>query len=315
VLGLAPQPVPPFAVALDRERWQGALFSRERGAFALRETQAAPAPAGALDGGPLGGPVADAEALARAATAFVRRFARPPRAASLVLPDAWARGIVVELGELPARAELRAEVLRFRLRKLLPFRVEELRLAAVPIVPVAGQEDPVRALVLYAAEGVCAALERGFAAAGVRVGQIVGAALARLGALAHGGRLPGLVALAGVEPSGFTLIVARDGEPVLWRQKSFAVELTEGERAPLLAAELRLTRSFLAERLPGVALDGVVLAAPAALAPLWTGLLEEGLERAVTPLSAALLPLAGERGDLPAAELAALLGAAAREVA
>lgn len=306
--------MPPWAFVADGERLTGAAFRRERGGLRLVERHAVPLAAGALGGGPLGGPVADAAALATTVETLIGRFARRPRQASLVLPDAWARGIVVELGALPARAEARAEVLRFRLRKLVPFRVDELRLAAAPIAAVAGQEDPLRLLVVYAAEAVCAAFESAFESAGVRLGQLVNASLAQLGALAHGGRLAGLVALAVVEARGFTLVCARDGEPVVWRQKSFGDGDEAERRAPRLAAELRLTRTFLAERLGAPRLDAVLLAAPDDVRAVWSEVLSEGLGQPPAVVRPDWLPLAaGPAGEADAA-LAPLVGAACREV-
>jgi len=311
---LLPQAVPPHAFALEDGALRGASFRRERSGLALRELHSVALPAGTLAGGPLGGTIGDAETLGRAVADLVHRFAAPPKHASLVLPDLWARALAVELGALPERAELRTEVLRFRLKKLVPFRVDELRVAAAPIVPVAGQEDPIRALVLYAAEGVCAAFESAFDAAGVALGQITNATLARLGAVAHAADGDQLLAFAAVEPGGFTLVFARAGEPVVWRQKSFGDRLDEGERAPLLAAELRLTRTFLDERMGGQAPTSVVLAAPPGIQAFWTEILEGGLEVPVVPLAASDLPLAGAIGAADARELAALVGAASREV-
>jgi type IV pilus assembly protein PilM len=315
-LGLEPQPVPPHAFALDEGALRGASFRRDRGALVLRELHELALPAGALAPAPLGGAVGDAEALGRAVAELVRRFAEPPKQASLVLPDLWARAAAVELGSLPEKADLREEILRFRLRKLVPFRVEELRLEAAPIAPVAGQEDPIRALVLYAAEAVCAGFERAFEAAGVGLGQITSSTLARLRAVsAAGGRDGRLEAVATVEPAGFALVFARGGEPVAWRQKAFVAGLDEAERTPLLAAELRLTRTFLDERLGGDPLERVVLAAPPEVAAYWTAVLADGLEVPVVPLATAHLPLAGATGAAGAAELAALAGAALAEAA
>lgn len=312
------EPVPPHAFAVTDGRLAGASFRREAGRWRLVERHAVALPAGALASSPLGGPVADAGALAAAVGDLVGRFAKRPHHASLVLPDEWARGLVVELGDLPARAELRGEILRFRLRKLVPFRVEDLRIAASPIERVAEQEDPVRALVAYASEPLCAGFESAFAAAGVRLGQIVGASLARLAALAHGARLRGLVALAAVEPGGLVLICARDGEPVLWRQKSF-VESEGGSaaeaRAPQLAAELRLTRTFLEERLGAAGVDAVVLTASEAGSALWSAALEDGFGRPVARLATDWLPLVAESAAGADVELAPLLGAVCREVA
>jgi hypothetical protein len=308
--------VPPHAFGVGPRGL--AYLGLRRGAAGLevREKQALPFAGRIFGAGALGSPVEDETALAEAVRALVGRLAAPPHQASLVLPDAWARAQLVELGALPERPELRLEVLRFRLRRLVPFRVEDLRIDAVPIAPVAGQADSIRALALCAAENVVAALERAFAAAGVRLGQVVGESLARLEALRAGGSLPGLAALAAVDAEGFTLVVTRDGEPVLWRQKSFDDQLEADERAPLAAAELRLTRSFLTERLTESGpLGTVLLVAPPGLEALWSRVLEEGLECPVATLGRPHLPLADVPVGASFAELAPLVGAACREVA
>lgn len=307
--------MPPVVVEAGPRELRVAVFRRAARTLEIREYHAVPLPPGTFALGPLGGPVADAAALEAAAGALVERLStRHPRA-SLVLPDAWARGMTVELSEIPASPELALEVLRFRIRKMVPFRVEELRLSASPIVKLEQQEEAVRALVLLAAEGVCAALERAFDRHGMRIGQIVNSSLARLGAVAAGGRLPGLAALATVEEHGFTLLFARDGAPVLWRQKSFTEGLEDPDRARLMAAELRLTRTFLAERLAGETISAALLAAAPAVEPFWREVLEAGLERPVATLALAHLPLADDAPAMPAAELATLAGAACREVA
>jgi hypothetical protein len=314
LFGFAPVPVPPAVFVVGRAELSFAAFRRQGGELALRELHAVPLPEGLFAPTPLGAPVADPAALDAAVASLLQRSgARAPRA-SLVLPDAWARGMTLELDDLPARSDLMLEVLRFRLRKLLPFRVEELRLAAAPIERLAGQEEAARLLVLLAADNVCGALERAFAAHGVRVGQLVNATLARLEAVSAGGRLPGLAALASVEPEGFVIVFARDGAPVAWRQKSFTEGLSDDDRARLLAAELRLTRTFLAERLGGDRFSAALLAAPAQVAPFWRGVLEDGLGHPVATLATAHLPLAGEV-PVGAPEIAALAGAACREVA
>jgi len=312
--GFTAQPVAPHAFRVERGRLVYASFRRTGNGVELRESQSLFLPDGVFSDGPLGGPVGDAAALAAAVGTLVGRLDRRPHQASLVLPDTWARALAVELGELPSRADLRREVLRFRLKKLVPFRVEELRIVAAPITPLTGQEDPVRALLLFAAEGVCAALEQAFAGAGVALGQVGNASLARLEALAWRGRLPGLAALAAVDPEGFTLIFARDGEPVLWRQKSFTEGLDDADRAPMLEAELRLTRTFLAERLGGATLDAVLLDAPADVRPFWSRVLEQGLERPVALLTPELLPLTGATPVGLGDDLAPLVGAVCREV-
>lgn len=314
--GFAPRPVPPHAFGVGPRALVYLGLRRGPGGLEVREKQALPFAGRIFGDGALGSPVENETALGEAVRALVGRLAAPPRHASLVLPDGWARAQVIELGELPDRPELRLEVLRFRLRKLVPFRVEDLRIAAAPIAPIAGQTDPVRALALCAAESVVAALERAFAAAGVRIGQVTSQSLARLEALSASGHLRGLTAIASIDADGFTLVVSRDGEPVLWRQKSFRDDLAADERAALAGAELRLTRTFLAERLGEAGtLGSVLLVAPPELEALWSPVLEEGLGHPVAALGRPHLPLAQAPAGASFAELAPLVGAACQEVA
>jgi hypothetical protein len=313
-LGFAPVAVPPAVFAAGRRQLAFAGFRRDGRELQLREYHAVPLPEAVFSGGPLGGPVNDTAALEGAvATLLGRLSARPPRA-SLVLPDAWARGMTLELDQLPSSPAMALEVLRFRLRRLVPFRVEELRLAAAPIEPLGGQQEALRALVLLAAESICGAFERAFSARGVRLGQITNATLARLDGLAAGGRLPGLAALASVEHEGFVVAFARDGAPVAWRQKTFTEGLSDADRARLVASELRLTRTFLAERLSGARLSAALLAAPGSVEPFWRAVLEEGLDHPVVALQVTHLPISGPVAA-PPTELSPLVGAACREVA
>ncbi len=311
-----PQPAPPHAFGVGPRGLAYLGLRAGAGGLEVREKQALPFPGRVFGEGALGSPVENETALAEAVRALVGRLAPPPRQASLVLPDRWAHAQVVELGSLPDRPDLRLEILRFRLRRIVPFRVEDLRIDATPIAPVAGQADPVRALVLCAAEPVVAALERAFAAAGVRLGQIVSESLARLEALRAAGHLAGLAAVTSVGAEGFTLVVTRDGEPVLWRQKGFRDELTLDERARLAVSELRLTSTFLAERFGDAgSLGGVFLDAPAEVAAPWSSVLEEGLERPVTALGRPHLPLVEAPAGASFTELAPLVGAVCREIA
>ena len=314
--GLDPLPVPPHVFALGRRELRYAAFTRRRGedALELAEAAAVPLAENVLGAGPLGAPLADLEAFRGALGQLLARVGGKVERASLVLPDAWARAFVVELGDLPDEEPQRSEVLRFKLKRLVPFRVEELRVAASPLAPLAGQQEPLRVLVAFAAEALCGALERVFAERGVRLGQIVGSTQALLGALAFRGRLPGLAAVALVQTEGFALVFARDGEPVVWRQKAFTDGLADADRARLLAAELRLTRTFLADRVGEERPAALVLAAPREVEPFWRDVLAAGLDSQPLALASEHLPLLGEGLGPAVVQLAPMLGAACREV-
>jgi hypothetical protein len=313
-LGLAPRPVPPHAFALDRARLRYAAFAREGGDLRLMEARQREVPAETFAPGLLGGPARDGEALERLVGELVADLAAPVREASLVLPDAWLRLAFAEIAELPRAQPAREEVLRWKLRRLVPFRVDELRVAASEVEPLPAQEEPGRLLLGFALEQLLAQLEDAFAAAGVRLGLVLNSSLAFLHAL-RARPADGLDALVVVDGDGQALLFARADQPVLHRYKP--VDAGAGEAADgdgrLVVRDLRLTLSFLGENLPGVDIQRVLLLAPPALETLWLEWLRAGLGRPGLALEQEHVRLAGDPG--PAwREAVPLIGAACVEV-
>jgi len=310
--------MPPHVFAVAGGELRYAAFVRERagGLLEFREYHAVALAESSLGGGLLkGGTGLDRGAIEEALAMLLARIGGRVDAASLVLPDAWARSLIVELGDLPEQEPERSDVLRFRLKRLIPFRVEDLRVGAASLGAPPRDGEEIQALITFASEALVAALEQAFAARGVRLGLIAGSTLSLLGALRRGERFAGLAAAALVQPEGFTLVFARDGEPVLWRQKGFTEGLADVDRARLLAAELRLTRTHLSERFGGDGPGAVVVAAPREVLPFWRGVLAEGLEIEPLALASEHLPLSGAGLGDAVAELAPMLGAACREIA
>lgn len=315
--------MPPHVFAVRRRELRFAAFSHSLsagggGGLELAEFHALPLAEGTFGSGPLGVPVGESTALAESVRMLVARAATPVRVATVVLPDAWARSMVIELGELPEEPATRLEVLRFRVKRMVPYRVEDLRIEAVPLAafaPRGGQEEPARCFVTMANAAVCSMIEEGFAKSGVRIGQISGATLSTLQALHRSASERGLFGLALVDADGFSLALVRAGEPVVWRQKSFTEGLSDADRSRLLTAELRLTRTFVGERFPGEALEALYLAAPRAVEPFWLQVLGQGLDCQPRRLGVEHLGLAAEGFSDAFAELAPLAGAASREVA
>lgn len=315
--GLGPLPVPPQVFALERRRLRYAGFAREGDEVRLLEYRERELPADLFAEGRLGGPLRDAErlrVLGDEIGALVADLSGPLREAGLVLPDAWLRLAFTEVSELPRGGPARDEVLRWKLRRLVPFRVEDLRVAGSEVEPLPGQEEPRRLLLGFALEQLLAQLEESFAAHGVRLGQISNASLALLHALRRpavdgGGGV--LEALALVDRDGHCLLFARGGEPVLHRYKADGAG-AEG-RGRLVVRDLRLTRSFLEENVPGAEVRQALLLAPPELEESWREWLAEGLGRPVAALGREHVRLAGDAGA-GWRETAALVGAACVEV-
>lgn len=309
-------PAPPHVFALDGERLRYGQFAQDRHGFRLRGYREAALPRDPFQHGPLGGPPRDPAGFRDLVAGLVKDTPGGVREASLVLPDAWLRVAFTESGELPKTADALDEVLRWKLRRLVPFRVDELRVGATEVSPIPGQEEPRRLLLGFAAELLLAQIEDAFTAAGVRIGQVTNASLSLLAAVAPASA-GSFAALVVVGAEGYTLIFARGGEPVLHRYKGFTGALSETARAGFVGRDLKLTRNFLDEHFPGSALGPVLLLAAPELEPSWLDRLEEGLGSPAAPLDGRHLPpLRAEEAAVPAwRDLAPMLGAARQEVA
>jgi len=321
LLGLTPLAVPPHVFALDAGALRYGLLARQGRGFRLRAWRELPLPPDAFHSGLLGGTLRDPALFAERLGGFVRALPAPVKAASLVLPDAWLRVAFAESGELPSGGEARAEVLRWKLRRLVPFRVDELRVAGEEVAPLpsqAGTAEPRRVLLGFALEQLLSQLEDAFERAGVRIGQVTNSSLALLAALEPGAG-GDVDALAVVEREGYSMVfsraTARGAEPLVHRYKGLGGGVPEGTRTGLVARDLKLTANFLVEHLGGARLGRVVLAAPPEAEPVWLDRLREGLGVPAQPLDGRHLPpVVAEGESAPWRAMAPLLGAARREV-
>lgn len=144
----------------------------------------------------------------------LRRIATPgdnPRrraAAALVIPDYSTRITVVDLEDFPASEDDRMALLRFRLRKSVPFPIDEARLS------YAIQKNEPRAVEVLAAvvaRPILEEYERLLSDAGFRVGTVLPSSLAAL-RLCHSGEI-GLTVLAKIAGSVLSVLLL-DGKQV-----------------------------------------------------------------------------------------------------
>jgi hypothetical protein len=309
-------PVPPHVFAVAPDRVVYARFVRAPGGLELREHRALPLAPETFTDGLLGGPMRDAAAFSGELGSLLAQLSVTVSEASLVVPDAWLRVALADVEELPRAGESREEVLRWKLKRLVPFRVEDLRLDAVEIAAApaaAGAGASRRMLLGFALEVLMQQLETAFAGAGVALGWISGASLSLLpAAVRQAGN--GMIMVALADHRGYSLLAAYGGQPVLHRLKAWNGRLPEAEWAGTLRRELRLTGSFLAESLPGAPLERVLVVAPRREEQRWVASLAEGLEAPAEPL-APDFGLAAETVGERWPELAPMMGAALREVA
>lgn len=314
LLGLEPQPVPPHVFALDGRHLRYGGFSASADALSFDTYRLVELPVDLFVDGPLGGPVSDPAHLNEIVGDFLGGLGVNVREANLVVPDAWMRLLFTEVEELPAKTAQQEEIVRFKLRRLVPFRIEELRIAWHQVSALPDQEAPIRVLVGFAIDSLMSELEGAFAAHGVYLGQVTNGSLATLAALSR--RVPpdDLAALVMVEDGTYTIAYLRRGEPVLYRYK-FLGELPENARDAVIRRDLHLTRTFVESNLPDTQLTRLVLATEPSVDPMtWSAWLEDELGVRAEPIGMEHLPLSRARTDLPWLETAILTGGAAVEV-
>jgi type IV pilus assembly protein PilM len=177
---------------------------------------------------------------------------RPGRV-SLVLPDNLAKITLVTLPERPANARQLEELVRAKMRRAVPFRLDDAALAW-QLLPGEGRQ--VGVLVVLLRRATVERLERSIEKAGGRPGlidiatpNVINLCRAQLDAASHDG---GDAALLNCSPRYFSLVILRQGKLIFFRCKTFAPGAQNGG-APngALAREVMNSFSYYREKLAG----------------------------------------------------------------
>ncbi len=315
LLGTDPRPVPPDVFLLDERKLSFGRFVRAESGFEIEDFLVAELPEELFGEGALGAPMHDPGLFRPVLRELLGHLDTAPTEASLVLPDAWLRLSFAELADLPPRGVKRQEALQWKLKRQVPFPVEDLRLQAVEVAALPDQEEPVRALVGYGIEALFSQLEGVFAECDVQLGQLLNRSLATATAVREvvGGLELAVVVL--VSEHGYSLTFTRRGEPMLHRFRALTRGLSGDDAAELVRRDLRLTRAFVEEQLPGSEPGRVLLASTEANRRFWLDSLEAGLRATPVALEREQLPLRGNLPDAAMAQLAPMVGAAWQEFA
>jgi type IV pilus assembly protein PilM len=140
---------------------------------------------------------------------------------TVVIPDAAVRVLLLDFDLLPAKAAEALPIIRFRLRKLVPFEVDD---AAVSYQIMPGKPPLIRVIVAVAPAGVLAEYESAVREAGYEPGVVLPSTLAALSAVS--GDEPALV--VNRNGSSVTTAITRQNELLLHR----TLELTEKDWLP-----------------------------------------------------------------------------------
>jgi hypothetical protein len=240
--------VPPHVFCLLDE---GVTYARVRteAPAGFAETRHFRYPQGSLAGPSAGVPLLTREAIAEAVKAARALSEGRLTRACVVYPDSWARILPVELESLPSDRAAGAEMISWKLKKLIPGGTGDLAIVYEPM-PVLSEEK--RVLAAATPRAAVEAIERSFEELGVRVGYLAPASLALFEGLA-----PALAERAGgdyvlLHRSGGALafFIARGDEPIFFRQRPPGDEEDQDREA-------RLSLSYYAERLKGPGLKAV----------------------------------------------------------
>ena len=126
---------------------------------------------------------ADRAAVVAALRQALDEVAQREKQLTLVVPDAAVRVLILDFDSLPSKAQDALPIVRFRLRKLAPFDVED---AAVSYQVMRQDQDMTRVLVTVMPAAVSAEYEEAVRAAGFEPGVVLPSTLASLAALPTG---------------------------------------------------------------------------------------------------------------------------------
>ncbi len=178
---------------------------------------------------------------------------RSARRAALVVPDNVARVSLITLTEVPARPADLDTILRWQLRKSLPFAIDEARVSnfvahvdgsSTTFATVAARED-----VLTQYEAVMSALD-------IHAGIVDLGSFNVVNAILAGGRLDGDALVVCLAPESTTLVILRDGQLMFCRQRAAANDEP-------LDTLVHQTSMYHRDRLEGTAFRHVFLAGAA----------------------------------------------------
>jgi len=201
------------------------------------------------------------EEVAERVRALLEASGTKPGRISVLIPDSLAKVSIVHLPVRPPTRKQLEEILRFRLRRTLPFRLEE---AALSYQVLPGAPEGVDLLVVVVRKAVVEQYEAVLSAAGARPGlvdlctpNLFNLARSRMGELdAQGGD----VGLLNCAPGYFSFLVTRAGRLIFYRCKPLAGLDSEGEDPDeLLWRELASSLAYHREKLEGAVLSTVLV--------------------------------------------------------
>jgi type IV pilus assembly protein PilM len=195
---------------------------------------------GVISVSPLRDNILEPEKLAAAVRGMVPpNGSRKRRDAALILPDSCARVSVLDFDDFPSDAKEQLSLVRFRLKKSVPYDVESAALS-YHAQPSAGNEKKFDVVVALAPADIIARYETPFRSAAIEPGLVTTSALAALELVKE----DGTVVVAKLSGRMLTILVVSSGALKLVR----SLELTEPGTAEI-AADLYPTLVYIEDTL------------------------------------------------------------------
>ena len=245
-------PIPPVCLEIDPTRLVLAVARRDRqtGRALVSQLRQQELPKGLIVLSALKPNVSDPDLLA---TEIRRLFAglTPPENITLLLPDAIAKVGLLELASLPRSRGDALEMIRFRIKKTVPFRMEDAIVDYQKLEEVPGK---VRLLTTVAYRPVIAQYQETVEKLGARVGMVslsMFSLLGKYGAILSAAGSGKDALLANVVPGALTLAVIRDGRLLLFRSKALPSEAGTEEHREVARREWQTTLAYYEEKLSG----------------------------------------------------------------
>jgi hypothetical protein len=196
-------------------------------------------PDGGFEVGPVGLQAMNSEVVVPA-FARLKGAAEGAQTAAVIVPTGWLRSFLIEIDRVPRKESELHDVVRWRLRKLLPVAPTDLRLSVVPL-PETGGKRPL--LVMAGVERAMAAIEETFSSIGIEVGLITTRLFAIVPRNAGADRQ---ILVIQYEEAFLSLLLLSEGVPRVLRTKPLAVD---GDSQGTVLRETGLTLGFIRDNL------------------------------------------------------------------
>ena len=306
-------PPPSVAVEIGAGRVTAVVLGTFDGAPAVTAQSTERLPDGLVSPALITPNLTDKTAVAAAVQRVLRAVGVTRGRVALVVPDGAAKVSVVRFEKVPAKAEDLAQLVRWQVKKSVPFLLDQAQVSWTPGVTDASGTDYV---VTVARQDIVQEYEAAVTAAGVQVGLVDLASFNLVNLLLAGDASAGRGdwLLVHVTPDASTMAIVRDGALLLFRHRP-----VDGEGS--LADLGHQTAMYYEDRLSGQGLARAVVAArdvgPDVLGDLRAlgHALEERVGKAVVEIDArSLVRVAAESGSgSDRAAIAASVGVLLRE--